>query len=105
MTDKIQHIIQEIRDKKAKLTNELSNSASKIDQLSSEIEALKSTLQINEVKVQSLQNEVASLSGQLELEKNKAVEVSSIVEVNKDEQIDELVKEIEYCITQLKNKA
>lgn len=104
MNEKIQHIIQDIRRKKNALDDLLNQQKQKANQLEKEIEQLKSDLESKNSDISRLKNDNAELQSLLEAAKNQVIN-SGVTENNGHEQIDELVREIEYCIGQLKNNA
>lgn len=104
MNEKIQHIIQDIRRKKNALDDLLNQQKQKANQFELEIEQLKSDLESNNSDISRLKNENAELKSLLEAAKSQVIN-SSVSENNSHDQIDELVREIEYCIGQLKNTA
>jgi hypothetical protein len=70
---------------------------------------LKTEVQKSQVEVQSVQSDLVQCQSELEersaalMKVNEQNNHSSLpVNSNKDQEIDELVKEIEYCISQLK---
>lgn len=101
MSDRVNQLIEDIRGKVNLMKDSVETEKNKAKELTQEVETLKS-------KLQSKENELAQLNGKiqaLELEKddlkNNNIAVPAENGVSED-QIDELVKEIEYCITQLK---
>lgn len=114
MNEKIQHIIQDIRTKKDAMTGVLSQLKQKINQLEQEVIQLKSEVTQKETENNQLKNdtklliddknilsnEIAELTKTLEEAKNQAIK--NVGNANGQQQIDELVREIEYCIGQLK---
>jgi len=111
MSDRITQIIQEIRDKYYHLRSELQQEIEKNASLVKEVSTLQSKQsEIASVVVSkqhiidSMHLENLSLKKQLEdkillLEEQTSLVVS---EVNHDELINDLVKEIDSCISQLK---
>lgn len=104
MNEQIQHIIQDIRRKKSALEDLLNQQKQKVKQLGQEIEQLKSDSESKHSEISRLKNENAELQSLLEAAKNQVINTVAS-ENNGHEQIDELVREIEYCIGQLKNNA
>lgn len=101
MSDQINTLIASIRERYTLLNDQLLGEQSKNEQAQSEIEELRSLLNAGNEKIVSLQNELK------ESEENKSDFSEQIVTRSEgtmitDEQIDELVKEIDYCIGQLK---
>lgn len=119
MNEKIQHIIQEIRTKKDALKESLSKQTTKANQLEQEVEQLKSELLSKDNQLLFLEEEQTKLQDEKSKLENDKVELKSLLEETKVQvvntassenkvdhgQIDELVREIEYCIGQLKNNA
>lgn len=116
MTDRIQHIIEEIRSKKNELSNLLKIEREKSAKLA-EINS-RTEMQLAEKlsTVQTLTDSTTRLSKDLESANQEIQELkqqlkssvseSNSVSIGKENiQIDELVREIEYCIGQLKNNA
>lgn len=104
MNEKIQHIIQDIRRKKNVLDDLLNQQKQRANQLEQEIAQLKSDLESKNSDISRLRNDNAEIQSLLEEAKNQVIN-SKVPENNSHEQIDELVREIEYCIGQLKNNA
>ena len=102
MTERIQHIMNEIRAKALEIHNELVQERNKNQALQAQILEKEERLQ----SAKQLENEHLAVIDQLKLDlevtKNQVVEVSVPQNGRNEEQIDELVKEIEYCIGQLK---
>jgi hypothetical protein len=102
MTDKIQQFIDEITRKSRDLHQQLVEERMKNEQLRMEIVDLNEQVMINSGQIESQSLEITKLKGELETTKLQVVEEPSVSDHGKDEEIDELVKEIEYCISQLK---
>ena len=93
MTENIQHSINEIRSKALRFREEivvLQNERTRLEQVSACKAELESVLGENHL-----------LKTELEATKSQVVD-SHPHQVRSGEEIDELVKEIEYCIGQLK---
>ena len=102
MTERIQHSIDEIRLKSRALHYQLTEERETNKSLLTELRTLKETeenLKKNEV---AYLQEISDLKMALEETKSQVVEVSVPSVGKTGEEIDELVKEIEYCISQLK---
>ena len=98
MSDKIHQLIDSIREQHSRVNEQLLLEQSKNEMFQGEIEKLKS-------QIENQLEEFSSLKNELDLAKNEQKE--QIITSSKDtmiseEQIDELVKEIDYCIGQLK---
>ncbi|MBL1281154.1 MAG: hypothetical protein COA33_012825 [Fluviicola sp.] len=101
MSDQIQKLIASIREKFSQVKGQLSAEQSKNEKLQNEMEELKSQLDAQNDKVNSLENELQDAKSN----KNDLSEqniTSSEGTMITEGQIDELVKEIDYCIGQLK---
>jgi chromosome segregation ATPase len=101
MTTEIQNLIDQIRAKSISLHVELMNERMKCQTIQLELESLKSELSNQKIKEQDYLTQLSNLTSKLEEAGNQVVEPSKSI-ARKDEEIDELVKEIEYCINQLK---
>lgn len=102
MTEKIQDTIQEISRKAVRIGEALRSERSKNEILQEEIDRNKEEL-AKELTVNThLKAEIESLKSALHLAENKVVEVPAPVIGRTEQEIDELVKEIEFCIEQLK---
>lgn len=112
MTQQIQDIIEDIRSKKNVLSELLKSEKQKATNFEAENFRLNTLISKQEKELSDWDEKNASLKKELEdvtkdLEKFKAeLNSQSLQESaslsNKNIQIDELVKEIEYCIGQLK---
>lgn len=103
MTEKIQHIIDDLRSRKRVLDEALDTEKRMRVESEKKVESLNSQLTAFVQEVEDLKHTVTRLQAELEKAKNQVVD--SKPSGNKDVQIDELVREIEYCIGQLKNNA
>jgi septation ring formation regulator EzrA len=102
MTEKIQDTIQEISRKAVRIGEALRSERSKNEILQEEIDRNKEEL-AKEIDANThLKAEIESLKSALHLAENKVVEVPAPVIGRTEQEIDELVKEIEFCIEQLK---
>ena len=101
MTDTIQQIIEKIRSKSIEIHSQLIKEREKNTVLEAENVALKAQLTGMADTQKVLNVEMSELILALEAARNQVVE-TPISKNRKDEEIDELVKEIEYCISQLK---
>lgn len=101
MTERIEQLMSELRSTSLELKDRLKTEQAKLTELEAknqvlnqEIDGLKADLEANSKQIQLL-------SSELDLVKNNSGQVPAKQSVSKEE-IDELVNEIEYCITQLK---
>lgn len=105
MTGKIQQIIDDIRGKTEALHRQLQEERSTTARLLQEIADLKSSITEKERHEAVLFADIDKLKMELEAAKIQVQDPFDRSVRNREEDIDELVKEIEYCIGQLKNKA
>ncbi|NBW30360.1 MAG: hypothetical protein EBR35_03785 [Flavobacteriales bacterium] len=102
MTEEIQKIIDQIHSKSKALHKVVLEERDKNGHLNSEIERLNKLLSEKNEEVFSLSKNLDSVQLALSLAENKVIE-NPVQTIGKNEQeIDELVKEIEFCIEQLK---
>lgn len=101
MSEKVSQLIDEVREKALGLKDSLSAERSRVNNLEAEIQNLK--IQISE-KEKDLREKVEEIEGlKSDLKKMETISIPVQAESGiSDEQIDELVKEIEYCIAKLK---
>jgi len=102
MTEKIQDTIQAISRKAVRIGEALRSERSKNEILQEEIDRNKEELAKELTANTHLKAEIESLKSALHLAENKVVEVPAPVIGRTEQEIDELVKEIEFCIEQLK---
>lgn len=102
MTTRIQHIIDEIRRKTVALHHQLTLEREKNGSFQLEIQRLNDHLEMQKQKEEGFLSEIATLKMELEATKSQVIEVSVPSVGKTDDEIDELVREIEYCIGQLK---
>lgn len=101
MADRINELIQKIREKVSQLKGQLSVEKTKNESLQNEVDQLKTQLNSTQNEVETLEAKIVNLQSDIVKAKEQSVGSSNETGVS-DEQIDELVKEIEYCIGQLK---
>lgn len=102
MTEKIQDTIQEISRNILRIGEALRSERSKNAVLQEEIDRKNEQLAAEANAISLLKEEIESLKSALHLAENKVVEVPVPVKGKNEQEIDELVKEIEFCIEQLK---
>jgi hypothetical protein len=100
MTQRIEQLISDIHSKVEHLHQSLVQERTKSLTFSEELEALRKENTQLQTALHASKESVEGLKG--ELEKIKENVVSTPVRGRNDQEIDELVKEIEYCISQLK---
>lgn len=101
MTDRIQNIIEDIRHKSVAMHQQLLEEREKNSVFQSEVQLLTESIELQTQEENKLLTEISMLKAELEMAKSQVVE-NSHPSGKKDEEIDELVKEIEHCISQLK---
>ena len=101
MSDRVNELIDTLKEKMTLLKDQCANERSKNDELTAENERLKANLAEKSSEISNLQSKVESLKEAQNLAKEQSVNPSEEEKIS-DEQIDELVREIEYCIGQLK---
>ena len=104
MTENIQNSLDNILSKVKSIHGELLKERKNNSDLENEIQQLRATNLEKTNQVFSLETEVETLRSALHLAQNKVVEVPVQVPIigKREEEIDELVREIEHCIEQLK---
>ena len=102
MTEQIEKSIEQILNKVQALHLDLKNEKSRNNALLGEIDKMKAELFTSNEREFMLNTEIETLKSALHLTENKVVEVPVPIVGKREEEIDELVKEIEYCIEQLK---
>ena len=102
MTEKIQDTIQKISRNIVRVGEALRMERSKNEILQEEIDRKNEQLTAEASAIVLLKEEIESLKSALHLAENKVVEVPAPVIGRTEQEIDELVKEIEFCIEQLK---
>jgi response regulator RpfG family c-di-GMP phosphodiesterase len=102
MTEKIQLILEEIKLKCKNLHSQLEFERSKNLELKAELDAI--SIENSHLKERNEEFTQTNLKLVTELEATikQGVEVHNDADGNRNAEIDELVREIEYCITQLK---
>ena len=98
MSEKIHQLIGSIRENISRVNDELVEEQSKNETFQDEIEKLNSQIEDQQEKLNALMGELDSVKN----EKSEQVITSSEDTMISEGQIDELVKEIDYCIGQLK---
>lgn len=101
MTEKIQQIIGAIRTKMVQMHEQLVASRVQNNILETENKSLKSQIEMLQKDREDQKAKLSDLELQLMVAKEQ-VASAPVSQSRKEEEIDELVKEIEYCISQLK---
>ena len=102
MTKQIEKSIEQILDKVKALHTDLHKERSRAASALEEIDKMKENLLAATEREFLLNTEIEALKSSLLLAENKVVEVPIQTLGKREEEIEELVKEIEYCIEQLK---
>lgn len=101
MSDRISQLLDQVREKSILHRDQLVAERSKNETLHSEINTLKTSLSDCTSKIDALNTEVETLKKAQIASKEQNAVATPETGVS-DKQIDDLVKEIEYCIGQLK---
>jgi uncharacterized protein YoxC len=102
MSERIDELIETIREKSILLKEQVASEKSKNEELTQEIQNLKQEISSKDGKVDELNEKIGELNESVKTAKEQSITSSEVTTGVTDEQIDELVKEIEYCIEQLK---
>jgi hypothetical protein len=102
MTEQIEKRIEQILEKAKSLHLDVQNERSRNAALLLEIDKMKAELFTATEREFMLNTEIETLKSALNLAENKVIEVPVQTIGKREEEIEELVKEIEYCIDQLK---
>jgi septation ring formation regulator EzrA len=102
MTEQIEKSIEQILEKVKLLHVDLQKERSTRADLSTEINKMRSELLASNEREVILNNEIDTLKSALLLAEKKVVETPIQTFGKREEEIEELVKDIEYCIEQLK---
>ena len=100
MSDRVIELIETLKGKMILLKDQCANERSKNDELIKENAQLKEKLTNQSDEISSLQAKINTLKELQSSAKEQSVHPSA--DLISDEKIDELVREIEYCIGQLK---
>lgn len=105
MSARVHQLLDEIREKSVHLKDQITAERAKNETLSVEISELKEEINGKTQEVENLQAKVSELSASIESLKEQRVNSESTSPTGatlSNEEIDALVKEIEYCVKQLK---
>jgi uncharacterized coiled-coil protein SlyX len=101
MSDRVYKLIETLKEKTLLLKGECALERSKNNELTAKNQALSTELAEKSITIESLKEQINEL-----MQKHSEVKEQNVGQAEEggisDEQIDELVKEIEYCIGQLK---
>lgn len=101
MSDRVNELIDTLKEKMILLKDQCAKERSKNDELTAENSELKANLDEKSNEISNLQSKVESLEEAQNSAKVQNINPSEEEKIS-DVQIDELVREIEYCIGQLK---
>ena len=101
MSDRIKELVQTVKDKASSLHEKVQVERSKNQDLENNLSKLKEELKEKEAEVSRLRGEIEEYETKLKTQNLVNVEAAGGEKVS-DAEIDELVREIDYCIAQLK---
>lgn len=101
MSEQVNRLIDEIREKSAQMREQIQVERAANGSLTDEIAVLKNELLEKTAEIETLQGSIAELNGQIKTLTEQGGK-ESVGKSISNEEIDALVKEIEYCIGQLK---
>jgi flagellar biosynthesis/type III secretory pathway chaperone len=102
MTENLNNLISDIRSRSLHLAGLLHTERAQHEVLQGEINRVNELLKAEQALVAQLQQEVIQLSDALAEAQNKVVEIPAAPKGRNAEEINALVKEIEFCIEKLK---
>jgi cell division septum initiation protein DivIVA len=102
MSDQVNQLIDKIREKATQFHSQYSSELSRNEDLEKKIKALRTEIEGKDEELATLKNQINGLKEDVASAKEQRVDQTSKTSEIDDVQIDELVKEIEYCIEQLK---
>jgi chromosome segregation ATPase len=102
MNEKLQHSIDSINAKITSLTQRMEALKSQNAAMTEEIQSFQEQLHESSQKESQLLESIEKLNHDLSLANNQVIDLSQRPTGRSAEEIDELVKEIDYCIEQLK---
>jgi chromosome segregation ATPase len=102
MTENLNTLIEDIRTRSLQIAAELKAERAQHDVLQGELRRIQELYQAEHAKVTQLETTIEELNVSLAEAQNKVVEVPVATTSRNEEEIDALVKEIEFCIEKLK---
>jgi len=102
MTENLNTLIADIRTRSLDLAAQLKAERAQHEALQAELRRLEELYQAEQAQVEQLQTAIEELNVSLAEAQNKVVEVPVVTKSRNAEEIDALVKEIEFCIDKLK---
>jgi chromosome segregation ATPase len=102
MTENLTNLISDIRSRSLELAGRLHTERVQHEVLQGEINRINEQLKAEKALVMQLQQEIERLTDALAEAQNKVVEIPATPKGRNAEEINALVKEIEFCIEKLK---
>ncbi len=102
MTENLNTLIEDIRSRSLQIATQLKNERAQHEVLQTELQRMQELYHAEQDKVKALQTAIEDLNVSLAEAQNKVVEVPVATSSRNAEEIDALVKEIEFCIDKLK---
>ncbi len=102
MTENLNTLIEDIRSRSLQIATQLKTERAQHEVLQTELQRMQELYHAEQDKVKALQTAIEDLNVSLAEAQNKVVEVPVATNSRNDEEIDALVKEIEFCIDKLK---
>ncbi len=102
MTENLNTLIADIRNRSLQLATDLNNERAMHQALQAELQQMQALYQAEQAQVAELKAHIEALNLSLAEAQNKVVEVPVAPLGRNAEDIDALVKEIEFCIEKLK---
>lgn len=101
MSDRIKELVQTVKNKANDLHSKVQMERSKNQDLENNLDRLRSELKDKESEVLKLQQEISQYEAKIKAQNEVSVADQKSERIS-DTEIDELVREIDYCIAQLK---
>lgn len=102
MTEQISRIVLQLQGKFHDLHQQLVAERAKNVDLENELKQAKVLISASQAEISKLENSKLQLEVELNRLNNELISQQKAVVANKDAEIDALVREIDYCISQLK---
>ncbi|MFM6946705.1 MAG: hypothetical protein ACKOWW_06150 [Flavobacteriales bacterium] len=102
MTENLNSLISDIRSRSLEIAGRLHTERAQHEVLQGEINRINEQLKAEQALVMQLQQEVDRLTDALAEAQNKVVEIPVVAKGRNAEEINALVREIEFCIEKLK---
>jgi chromosome segregation ATPase len=102
MTENLNTLIEDIRSRSLQIAAELKTERAQHEEFQDELRRIQALYQAEQAQVKQLEATIEALNVSLAEAQNKVVEVPVATSSRNAEEIDALVKEIEFCIDKLK---